>query len=856
MRAVLLSVLSLGFLASGRAQEPAAPAAKVTLRGRVVTWQGEPIAGACLAIAPADGFDTRALLREAAAKSGADGTFTIGVARPPKDGKDVVEQVLHVAAPGRSSRALPLALQPQDGTLPAEQDLGEVVLGDGSRLLGRVRTAEGRPVAGARVVATDLLERAPFQAGESSATACATVTGQDGIFDLPCAVGQAAVVECTADGFFRRRLQPVAAGTPLEIDLQTSGFIAGRVLDAEGHGVEGAQVAVSYELYNDALPIVRTGKDGRFRCSRAASGRYRVRTWLEQKEPHQQGQAATSAVGKDANETLELRLETPAATDDKPAFLRVRAVDKATGQPVPEFAAASLFEEFANQSPMYLDQQLQERMRIPVQAKDGEAHVPGPRQGEPPSGAVRVSAKGYALATREKVEWQAPGDGEAEPAVTVELLPEATVAGRVVDEATGAALPGVRVWCVQQIMPTPGADFAPGMPPDAAVTAADGTFVLKNLGQGSVDLHAQMAGRPPLPPTDLQLGSAEQRTGVELKLPAGTNVTVRIAGMPEVAAGRVLLVPLPSGQAGQIMYQDFASGMVTTDEPMMVQAGPSQFSARADGKGSYRFTGVPPGHYMAMAELPTEPRTGERIQVQVEPFRVRRADLERELDGGEDRPGIVTGKVTFARAALPFERLLVALHPCSAGPEHPFAVNPGNRRALLARDGSFRLRAAPGRYRLRVVDLTTGLELWSMQRPLELKSGGELSVNATPLLARVRVKLAPAEEEQGTAVCRLEVRFVPPAMRAGSFWQGNEQWDCGRGLELQPGQTEAELFVPAGLLIVLARGNAANLVTQGDSDAQRQPLGRAEVEIAAEPADAQLRLEVAPPPEIPEPPGK
>src|SRR5207248_7949637 len=107
-------------------------------------------------------------------------------------------------------------------------------------------------------------------------------------------------------------------------------------------------------------------------------------------------------------------------------------------------------------------------------------------------------------------------------------------------------------------------------------------------------------------------------------------------------------------------------------------------------------------------------------------------------------------------------------------------------------------------------------------------------------------QLAAAEAEQGHAVCRLEIRFVPPALRGGNFWQGNEQWDCGRGLELQPGQTEAELFVPAGMVIVLARGNAANLVVQGDSDALRQPLGRAEIEIAAEPADAQLRREIAP----------
>src|SRR5205814_6607716 len=137
----------------------------------------EPIAGAGLALALADGFDTRALLREPATVSSADGTFAIAAARPPKDAKDVKEQVLHVAAAGRSSRVLPLSVPPQDDNLPAEQDLGDVVLGDGGRLLGRVRSAEGRPVAGARVVALDLLDRAPFQTSESSATACATVTG-------------------------------------------------------------------------------------------------------------------------------------------------------------------------------------------------------------------------------------------------------------------------------------------------------------------------------------------------------------------------------------------------------------------------------------------------------------------------------------------------------------------------------------------------------------------------------------------------------------------------------------------------------------------------------------------------------
>src|SRR5262245_15450183 len=200
-------------LAAAPAQAPAAkPAQPITAAGRVLTWDGNPIAGARIALAGNDGPTTDEIVRSEGVVSAADGTFTITV--PPK-----------AATPdrrsGRSGRSLVIAkkgfaacgLAVPEGSATGQRDgepfeVGDVVLVPGTRLFGRVRDAQGRPVTGAVVTARDLVGEL-FGDGGPGIASCSARTNAAGIFDLPCALPSGSGLVVAADGYFVERREPV-----------------------------------------------------------------------------------------------------------------------------------------------------------------------------------------------------------------------------------------------------------------------------------------------------------------------------------------------------------------------------------------------------------------------------------------------------------------------------------------------------------------------------------------------------------------------------------------------------------------------------------------------------------------------
>ena len=93
----------------------------------------------------------------------------------PRPGANEWPVGLSVSAPGRGTMV----------TSAASLELGPIVLPRVRRLAGRVRDAEGRPVAGARVLVRDWLTHCPFVRG----------TGLERSFSLPedaspCSVGR------------------------------------------------------------------------------------------------------------------------------------------------------------------------------------------------------------------------------------------------------------------------------------------------------------------------------------------------------------------------------------------------------------------------------------------------------------------------------------------------------------------------------------------------------------------------------------------------------------------------------------------------------------------------------------------
>ena len=154
----LLSPLLLSLAAFAPAQDPAPTTVKVT--GRVVTWQGQPISGAAVAYAREGEMTTAQLLKEPQLRTDADGKFE---ARCPirGDKNDPEPPMLMVAHKGMAAIGIAVNFRHKDmgkdvKILPREDtDLGDLVLPEGTRLIGRVRDADGNGLANVRVTARD-----------------------------------------------------------------------------------------------------------------------------------------------------------------------------------------------------------------------------------------------------------------------------------------------------------------------------------------------------------------------------------------------------------------------------------------------------------------------------------------------------------------------------------------------------------------------------------------------------------------------------------------------------------------------------------------------------------------------------
>jgi hypothetical protein len=143
-------------------------------------------------------------------------------------------------APGFATKGGKTAAQGQPTARAPVTELGDLVLADGVRLFGRVRDPQGKPLAGARILARDMLDQHRVLPGPRLDHLCHAVSNDSGIFELPCTLAQALSLDVSLPGHLRSAIEPVAVGAPLEIMLAPSGSIRGRVLDQDGRRTTNA----------------------------------------------------------------------------------------------------------------------------------------------------------------------------------------------------------------------------------------------------------------------------------------------------------------------------------------------------------------------------------------------------------------------------------------------------------------------------------------------------------------------------------------------------------------------------------------------------------------------------------------
>lgn len=830
-------LLLLATMPAQAGAESAATAPIVKVSGRVIAYDGTPIAGAGVTCAARGALLTADTLKSPTATTDDDGGFTVEATPPAKDDDPLY---LHVAGKGMAAVNRRIVWQLDDAAAAANGDttvyaeataLGNIVLTAGQQLFGRVRDADGAAIGGVRIVATDLLETGnAFRSGTRHDFFCCAVTQDSGIFHLPCTLPTAVVLEFSAEGYGREWLQPVAAGTPLEMTLRTCGWAQGRVLDSDGSSIEGATVRIDYEL-RSAGQTAKTAPDGGFRLPLDRPGRWRITATFATDEVSGTGH---SEVLTGAKENLEIIVETTARAA-KLDGIEVRAVTGADATPVTEFQAVALWEQYANRNVGYREYRLRNLLRRAEVAANGVANVDRPSNANVTTGVIRATAEGFAPATIANHEWQDPEEGKSPAPIVIELVPEATLAGVVRDADSGKPIAGAKVWAEIAPRPNEGGYNDPS-PRRGVTTAADGAFLLAGLGEGDWQIFVEEAGHPQAPPQEVELAASEQRQGFDLTMPSGAIVKGRLTGMKAAVGAHVFLSQLPK--------QVFNDGNQFFNGGRRVQP-PGDRSIPIASDGSFEFTGVPLDNHLLVVRLPSQPRHGGDLFLPIEPFRVRAAGIDRNFDCSEDRPGTVRGKIAFTHAGTPFDNLVVVASVVFNDQVRVFfsAYNqnyPGTR-AFVARDGSYEIRVGPGQYQLAVVDLTTLVRLHAEDKPIEVGTGKTVERDIALALARVDLELrAAAGVDAIASVERIEVRFAPKEMKGqANAFGGNEQYDSRAGMWWGVGTTKKSIVLPEGIALLLCRNDVFNLRID-QQKWQNAPLGRAEFDITL---DAGLKLE-------------
>jgi len=816
-----LALAALTVLGASPAQDKDGDGATRTwhVRGRTVDAAGEAIAGVCVRVQDFDGFTREAVLAEPQTRSDAEGRFelTMAVADRPHDHRAPV-----LAADGLASAVL---LPARGMMMPLAEGADaevRVVMTPAAVLKGRVCGKDGRPLAGARVMALDPLARLLGQMTLIRRThvwADATLTGEDGAFELRGVNGGGAFVRVTAAGHYRVDLPFVCGGDPLQIELTPGGSAEGIVKDANGRPRPGATVWLT-SVVDEEPHAYAAGADGRFEVPLPHPHAYRI---------HAVDDISYRLDGRDRGVLLHgpargVELTAGIAFDPRHSLV-VGMTDAETGRAVEQVRAAALW-----QLPEHLADEAILRHSFATAALrlrgPGEVRLPGPGPDEPETGIVVLEAEGYARLVLPDVEWSATHP----PRLEAKFIRESALAGVVVDAATGAPVAGATLLLGDEEFTPWLLQGSPDAAPGRRITDAAGRFRVGGLPAGRYQLRVAHARRPSGEPAEFELRRGQERTGVEIVAPAGWTLTGRLAG-GQVPAGTEVEVQALAADGGDRWISPFERVWRARRVPVA-------------SDGSFAMAGLATGEHQLRVVFPHRGGRGGHVEVEVEKLRVEGADLKRDFDLAAVRPGSIRGKVAVSGVEVPNQRLAVCAYMAPkegimAWREEPYVVEP------LAADGSFELPAAPIRQRLEVVDLATRVPL-AVKQNVTVAGGRATEVNLDVPLVLVRVRLVPETKGEVAAAGRLEVLVRHPRLRVDlPSPDGMSPFDTGVGPELAGRTADVELLLPPVPTKLVVRAYHARVY---ENQWEEPPLGEASLTPeAGEPTVVEIEVKVPKP---------
>ena len=779
-------ILACALAIPATAQFPT-PASDVPLdvRGEVVDEHGAPIVGAAFYRGNLHDATLIGKPQEPLARTDANGRLRVTIPATPVGVTRATTG--RFEAPGRASRWVRIR-----GITSAETvDLGRVVLPKGVSITGLVRGSDGKPVAGARVVAVDVMASTHLRAANASSEGqfqAGAIADAKGIFRLHGVVRRGVTVTVRAPGYHLGQVNFANTMRPLVVMLNKGGFVSGKVVDDTGKPV-AARVNVKYEQGIDPGGARETAADGTFKVNLSFPGRYRVAVI---------GKVAMSVNWTDSDvlsgpkDGLKLTLD--GGKEGKQIVVNV--VDQATGEKVSKIRAVAYWTnpQIFQFSAYLLEMQLKMSGRSEIEP--GKVILPGPGPKQPSTGGILVRAEGYAPHTITDAEYD---EEEAEENIfTVKLAKEATISGVVVDKDTGKPVRGAIVSAVKKVQNNnAGNIFFAGATRMASgptfETDAAGRFKVTQLSGGKYDLQVTHPNRPAARKKRITLEAGASEADVSVKIAAGVKVTGKLVGLE---IGKGWMIRLGGAQTANPLAQ-LGMGVATSSGQSPLSAG-GEKPIGADG--AFEFAGLAKGSYPLMLRVPLGDGSGGYVNVTLPAVRVRTEDVVKEVDISERMPATIHGKVEFTGAALPPGRLLLVAEKKAGA--NQFSFNGlGNRLAgtscLVGRDGTYRLPVAKGSYRVLAIDLATGALLHQGEEYVRVTAGEKSAQKVKIQLALVRVAIQQGEDVKAT---RLQINVKHPAdgqnAQMMAFLQAQRNYDYGNGLAIAPGVKEIELFLP------------------------------------------------------------
>ncbi len=572
----------------------------------------------------------------ASSKTDDQGRFRVAV--PPET------QVLLVAqAPKHARSQFPRPLYLTRGS--ELRDVGLLNLTRGRSLAGQVLGPDGKPIAGATVVATPPRIRgglagsrgrfyfSPGSEGRLPEYPVIGTTDADGKFQLESVGRRPVSVRVHAASLAPALVEKVGATQDLVIRMTAGRALTGSVVAPDKKTpVADAWVMVGEEGQDG---ITKSGSDGAFRLDNLRPGPVSIIADLAGAGADRKGDVATLA----PSAPLRLTLPVEAQGDAPEALLRlrpggvfrIRAVDSETRGPV----AAAL---------VTLNAPGEAEPRTAITTSSGEVAFAGV-----PAGRVSldVEAEGYLEENLQPVPLAA---GQTRD-VSAALRPAAAVAGTVRD-LSGSPVAGATVFVRARpeglSLPASMSIFLP-IGVDPVKSDAQGRFVLERLPpREELKIGVSMQGFAPWDLTGIKLRPGERRAGLEVLLDPGAVIAGRLTdsqGRP-ISEAEIEASRSPEGAGGRVMIKAAGSrslpGRAESAEIMGAALLPS---VKSDAEGTFRIAGVSEGIWsLGIKASGYAPKTVSGLRLE-----------SSDLDAGEIilEPGVVIRGQVVSRTGEP-----------------------------------------------------------------------------------------------------------------------------------------------------------------------------------------------------------